>query len=82
MGKLTIDIPDGAHQHLKVMAATRGISIKEFVLDKLMPELDSAKKAQNSLKEMADAWAERSKEFKLERGGKSVREIAHEGHKW
>jgi plasmid stability protein len=82
MGKLTIEIPDGAHQHLRIIAATRGVSIKEFVLEKLMPELDSARKAQNSLKEMADAWVERSKEFKLERSGKSLREIAHEGHQW
>jgi len=81
MGKLTIDIPD-AHQHLKVIAATQGVSLKEFVYGKLRPELESAKKAQNSLKEMADAWVERSKDFKLERGEKSFREIAHEGHKW
>ncbi len=82
MGKLTIEIPEGVHHHLRIIAATRGVSIKEFVLEKLMPELDSARKAENSLKEMADAWVERSKEFKLERGGKSYREIAHEGHQW
>lgn len=82
MGKLTVEIPDVAHQHLKAMAAMRGVSIKDLVLERLMPELDSAKNAQRSLKDAADAWVKLSKDFRLERGGKSLREIAHEGHKW
>jgi hypothetical protein len=82
MGKLTIEIPDGTHLLLKVIAANRGITIKDYVLEKLLPELDASRKDEPSLTELAAAWEERRKDFKLERGEQSLRDVIHEGHKW
>lgn len=82
MGKLTIDISETAHHHLRVIASFHGLTIKDYVLDKLMPELSASIGSEESLPELATAWEERRKEFRLERGEQSMREIIHEGHKW
>lgn len=82
MGRLTIEIPDDTHHHLKVAAAYRGITIRDYVMEKILPDLDTAKRDEPSLQELAAAWEERRKEFRLERGGRSFPEITHEGHKW
>jgi hypothetical protein len=38
MGRLTIDITDQQHQALKAMAALQGKTIKEYALERLLPE--------------------------------------------
>jgi hypothetical protein len=82
MGRVTIDIPDSTHHQLKVMAANLGITMKDYVLEKISPELDAAMKDGPSIRELADAWEERRKDFRLERGKRSFSEITHDGHKW
>jgi hypothetical protein len=80
MGRLTIDIPESTHHHLKVMAANRGITIRDFVLEKIIPDLTTAIERESSLKDMASAWEKRRQEFKLDRGERSWAEIIHEDH--
>lgn len=82
MGRLTIDIPDNTHHHLKVMAANWGVTIKDYVLERITPDLSAAKSGDSSLRELAAAWEERRKDFKLERGDQTFTEIIHAGHKW
>jgi len=38
VGRLTIDITDQQHQALKAMAALQGKTIKEYALERLLPE--------------------------------------------
>ena len=82
MGRLTIEIPDTTHHSLKLMAVNRGVTIREYILERIMPDLQSAATNEPSLADLAAAWEERSKNFKLERGDRSLREMIHDGHKW
>ena len=82
MGKLTIDIPDGTHHHIKVLAANRGITIKDLLLDKILAEISATAKTEPGLSDLAVEWESRRKDFKLGRGDRSLRELVHDGHKW
>jgi hypothetical protein len=82
MGRLTIDIPEDAHQHLKILVANRGVTIKEYLLEKMSPDFSAAESSQRKLKQLAKEWEERRKDFRLERGDRSLREMIHEDHKW
>ena len=82
MGRLTIEISDTTHHHLKMMAVNRGVTIREYILERIMPDLQSAATNEPSLADLAAAWEERRKNFKLERGDRSLREMIHDGHKW
>ena len=37
MSRLSIEIPESQHQQIKAMAALRGISIKDYILEKTLP---------------------------------------------
>ena len=82
MGRLTIDIPDSAQQHIKIMAAKRGVTIREYVLERLRSDLSTTGSGEPSLHDLAAAWKKRRPAFKLERGEKSWAEVLHEGHEW
>lgn len=82
MGRLTIDIPDSTHHHLRVMAAQWGITIREYVLEKILPELDASPSSEPSLQDLAAKWENRRKDFKLDRGERSWSDVTHEGHRW
>lgn len=82
MGRLTIDIPDGAHHHIRVIAANRGVTIKDYVMEKLAPDLEGAGTNEPSLAEMAAEWEKRREKFELGRGDRSWGEVIHDGHKW
>jgi len=82
MGRLTFDIPDTAHQVLKVLAANQGVTIKDFVLSRIASELDQADTGKIRLLADMDDWERTRKKLKLKRGSKSIREVIHEGHKW
>lgn len=82
MGRLTIEIPENTHHQLRVMAAHRGVTIRDYVLDRILPELMASTTAEPSLPDLAAAWKERKQSFRLERGDKSWTEVFHAGHKW
>ena len=37
MGRLSIEIAESQHQQIKAMAALRGISIKDYILERALP---------------------------------------------
>jgi hypothetical protein len=41
MGRLSIEIPEHQHQQIKAMAALRGVSIKEYILERTLAPLPS-----------------------------------------
>ncbi len=82
MGRLTIDVPEGTHHDIRVLAATRGVSIREYILERIMPDVNALAAAEPSLEQMAQAWEERRQGFKLERGSRSWSQVTHAGHKW
>jgi hypothetical protein len=82
VGKLTVEIPDLAHHQIKVIAANLGISIKEYVLARLMPDVDAAISGKPTLRQLATAWEADRKGLKLDRGDRSFNEVIHEGHQW
>ena len=82
MGKLTVEIPDLAHHQIKVIAANLGISIKEYVLARLMPDVDAAISERPTLRQLATAWEASRKGLKLDLEGRTLREVIHAGHQW
>jgi hypothetical protein len=50
MSRLTIDVTDQQHQALKAMAALAGKTIKQFVLEKLLPDTSKEEQALRELK--------------------------------
>lgn len=82
MGRLTIEISESTHHDLRVLAAHRGVTIKEYVLERILPDLNALSVNQPSLAQLAVAWEERRKNFRLERGDESFRQVLHDGHKW
>lgn len=41
MGRLSIEIPEHQHQQIKVMAALKGVSIKDYILERTLPSSSS-----------------------------------------
>ena len=50
MSRLTIDISDQQHQHLKALAALQGKTIKQYALERLFPGDSDADQAWQELK--------------------------------
>lgn len=46
--RLSIEIPESQHQKIKAMASLRGLSLKEYILEKTLPPLSSATDASES----------------------------------
>lgn len=82
MGRLTMDIPDGVHHHLRVQAANHGVTIKDFVLERILPDLGAALQGELTLAEQAKAWEVKRTQFHLGRGERSFGDVIHEDHKW
>ena len=61
---------------------TGGVTIREYVLERLRTDLSDAGSVEPTLHDLAAAWKERRTDFKLERGEKSWTEVFHEGHEW
>jgi len=57
MARLTIDLPDSLHRELKTSAATLGISMREFVLQRIAAAPAIANETQNR-------WANLAEELK------------------
>ncbi len=43
MSRLVIDIPDEQHQKIKALAILSGTTIKQFILDKLLHEIEDGR---------------------------------------
>lgn len=80
--KLTFEIPDATHHLLKIQAAVDGLTIKDFILNCIAPELTRVESGREQLRRSAEAWEMTRQNLTLERGDKSYHEIIHDGHKW
>ena len=82
MGRLTFDIPDSAHQVLKVLAANQGVTIKEFVFSRIAGEIEQAGGGESRLRTEMEQWEKTRGKLRLQRDGQDFRDLNHEGHKW
>lgn len=82
MTKLTFEIPDATHHLIKVQAAVDGVTIKNFILNRIEPELTRIESGREQLRRAAEAWEVTRQNLTLQRGEKGFHEIFHSGHKW
>ena len=82
MGRLTFDIPDSAHQTLKVLAANQGVTIRDFVFSRIAGEIEQAGGGENRLTSEMEQWEKIRGGLRLQRDGLSFRDLIHDGHKW
>lgn len=54
MSRLSIDLTDQQHQHLKALAALQGKTIKQYALERLMPGNTNDSQAWQELKSLLD----------------------------
>ncbi len=71
MSRLSIEISSKQHQHIKALAAMEGISIKEFVMDKLFANEDDEKQSWQKLQQFLTSRLEEA-----ENGDISERSLA------
>ena len=82
MGRLTFDIPDTAHQILKIHAASQGMTIKDLMLSRLAAEIEQGAEVESRLRLAMEGWEIQRQGVQLKRGTKKLRDVIHEGHKW
>ena len=82
MGRLTFDIPDTAHQILKIHAANLGMTIKDLMLSRLAAEIEQGAEAERNLRVVMEGWEVQREVVQLKRGTKKLRDVIHEGHQW
>ena len=76
MSRLTIDVTEQQHQALKAMAALEGKTIKEYVLERILPPTADEEQALQELKALLDERLVEAQRGELvERG---ITEIADE----
>jgi hypothetical protein len=82
MGRLTFNIPETAHQILRIQAASQGVTIKDLMLSKIAAEIEEGAEVENRLRLAMEGWETQRKGVELKRGAKKLRDVIHEGHKW
>ncbi|MCL2873065.1 MAG: antitoxin [Betaproteobacteria bacterium] len=76
MSRLTIDVSEQQHQTLKAMAALEGKTIKQYALERLLPDGADSEQAWLELKSLLEARINEGLAGKA--SGKSVSEIFDE----
>lgn len=76
MSRLSIDLTPEQHQKIKAIAAMQGKSIKEYVLNQILPTLSDEEMALHELEAFLDERAKSVKTGKISQ--KSVKEIFQE----
>lgn len=76
MSRLSIDLTPEQHQKIKAIAAMQGKSIKEYVLNQILPTLPDEEMALHELEAFLDERAKSVKTGKISQ--KSVKEIFQE----
>lgn len=78
MSRLVIDVTGEQHQKIKARAALQGKTIKDFILEKLLPE-DSSEDEQAAWKELEELLLERIKAAEAgDISDKTMRQVAEE----
>ena len=76
MSRLSIDLTPEQHQKIKAIAAMQGKSIKEYVLNQILPTSSDEEMALHELEDFLDERAKSVKTGKISQ--KSVKEIFQE----
>jgi len=76
MSRLTIDVTEQQHQALKAMAALEGKTIKQYALERLLPEDAGSAQAWQELKSLLGTRINEALAGKV--SAKSIREILDE----
>jgi Antitoxin ParD len=77
MSRLTIDLTDEQHKHLKAVAALEGKSIRQFATERLFPVKDELDEDWESFKAFMDARIETA--LASAPSKRSIRDIAEDG---
>ena len=78
MSRLTIDLTPEQHQKIKAIAAMQGKSIKEYVLNQILPTSSDEEMALHELEALLDERVKSAKAGKISQ--KSVEEIFQEAY--
>ena len=65
MSRLTIDLTDEQHKHLKAVAALEGKSIRQFATERLFPVKDDLDEDWERFKEFMNARIDQASEGKI-----------------
>lgn len=76
MSRLSIDLTPEQHQKIKAIAAMQGKSIKEYVLNQILPTSSDEEMALHELEALLDERVKSTKAGKISQ--KSVKEIFQE----
>lgn len=76
MSRLSIDLTPEQHQKIKALAAMQGKSIKEYVLNQILPTSSDEEMALHELEALLDERVKLAKTGKISQ--KSVKEIFQE----
>jgi len=76
--RLSIEVTPEQHQRLKAVAALRGQSIKDYVLDRMLPETPAEDEALRHLESFLEPRIKAAQEAVVH---KSVEQIFEETHK-
>lgn len=76
MSRLTIDVTEQQHQALKVMAALEGKTIKQYALERLLPDAATSDQAWQELKNLLNTRINEALDGKV--SAKSIRQIVDE----
>ena len=62
MSRLSIEITESQHQRIKALAALRGVSLKDFILERTLAKADEADGEEEALEELERLLAPRIEE--------------------
>ena len=77
--RLSIEVTNEQHQRLKAVASLRGQTIKDYVLDHVLPETPTADEAE-ALRQLESFLEPRIQEAQVTTAKKSVKQIFEETH--
>lgn len=76
MSRLIVDVSGEQHQAIKALAAMEGKSIKDYVLERVLPEPDDEQTAWQALKDVLHSRIESAQKHGV--SSKSVAELTEE----
>ena len=80
MSRLSIEVPEYAHQKIKAMAALNGVSIKDYILKMTLPSNDDNSEAQ-ALSQLEEFLLPRIKEAEQGKFSKlTMKEVLTKAH--
>ena len=76
MSRLSIEISAKQHQHIKTLAAVKGQSMKEFVMERLLPDESDEEQSWQELKHLLSSRIKAAEDGAI--STKSISQVADE----